>query len=133
MIRLRRLAAIATLLAGLAMPAAAMAMDHVPYDGAAVSAAKESGQKIILGIWATWCGVCQAQIAVLDQLATDPRFDAITIFHIDFDTQKNVMRLVGAQVRSQMIAFDGTTEIDRLIDITDPVEIEAFLLALVDH
>jgi thioredoxin len=131
--RLRRLAGITALIAGLAAPAVVMAMDHVPYDMAAVAAAKEGGQKIILGIWATWCGVCQAQIAVLDQLATDPRFDAITIFHIDFDTQKNVMRLVGAEVRSQMIAFDGTTEIGRLIDITDPAEIEAFLLTLVDH
>ena len=119
-----------SLSAALALSAA---MDRIPYDREAVVEAQQNGEKIILGIWAVWCGTCQAQIAILDSLADDPRFDAVTIFHIDYDLQKPVMRLVGAEERSQMIAFDGAEEIGRLIGSTDPIEIEAFLLDLVDR
>ena len=130
----RTLGTTLTLVVGLvSAPAVGQAMDRVPYDGKAVATAKENGEKIILGIWAVWCTTCQAQIAVLDELADDPRFADITIFHIDYDSQKPVMRLVGAAVRSQMIAFDGTTEIGRLVNRTDRVVIEEFLLALVEN
>jgi len=116
----------------LAAPASA-AMDRIPYDRDAVAAAQQNGAKIIVGIWAVWCSTCQAQIAILDGLAADPRFDAITIFHIDYDLQKPAMRLVGAEERSQLIAFDGAEEIGRLIGSTDPIAIEAFLLDLMSH
>ena len=108
-------------------------MDRLPYDGDVVAAARESGDKVILGIWAVWCETCQTQIAILDALADDPRFADVTIFHIDYDRQKPVMRLIGAAVRSQMIAFDGNEEIGRLINVTDPAAIEEFLVALVEH
>ena len=108
-------------------------MDRVPYEGEAVAAAQANGDKVILGIWAVWCETCQTQIAILDALADDPRFADVTIFHIDYDRQKPVMRLIGAAVRSQMIAFDGDEEIGRLINVTDPAAIEEFLVALVEH
>jgi thioredoxin 1 len=116
-----------------ATPSAGWAMDRVPYSVEEVDAAKANGQKIILGIWAIWCTTCQAQISILDRLAEDPRFNEITIFHIDYDRQKYAMRLVGAAVKSQMIAFDGAEEIGRLIGTTDADRIESFLVALVDH
>jgi thiol-disulfide isomerase/thioredoxin len=129
----RWLSALAAIVLALAAPSGAAAMDRVPYDAAAVSAAQQNGEKIILGIWAVWCSTCQTQIAILDALADDPRFADITIFHIDYDMQKNVMRVIGAAERSQMIAIDGATEIGRLINDIDPAAIEAFLIALVEH
>jgi thiol-disulfide isomerase/thioredoxin len=129
----RWLSALAAIVLALAAPSGAAAMDRVPYDVAAVSAAQQNGEKIILGIWAVWCGTCQTQIAILDALADDPRFADVTIFHIDYDMQKNVMRVIGAAERSQMIAIDGATEIGRLINDIDPAAIEAFLIALVEH
>jgi hypothetical protein len=60
-----------------------------------------------------------------------PRFTEVTIFHIDYDRQKHIMRLLGASVRSQMIAFHGESEFGHLVSETDPDLIEAFLLALV--
>ena len=118
---------------GVAMaPTAGMAMDQVPFDLDAVAAAQSDGQPIFLGIWASWCGTCRAQIAVLEDLKDDPRFAEVTIFHIDYDRQKHIMRLLGASVRSQMIAFHGESELGRLIGETDPDLIEAFLLALVE-
>jgi thiol-disulfide isomerase/thioredoxin len=125
--------ALAAVALALSAPCGAAAMDRVPYDAAAVSAAQQSGQKIILGIWAVWCSTCQTQIAILDALADDPRFADITIFHIDYDMQKNVMRVIGAAERSQLIAFDGPVEIGRLINDIDPAAIEAFLMALQEH
>jgi len=113
-------------------PSAGIAMDQVPFELDAVAAAQSEGQPIILGIWASWCSTCQVQIQVLKALKDDPRFAKVIIFHIDYDRQKHVMRLLGASVRSQMIAFDGEVELGRLIGETDPEQIEAFLLNLVE-
>lgn len=114
------------------VPTVGAAMDQVPFDLDAVAAAQSDGQPIILGIWASWCGTCRAQLAALEGLKDDPRFAEVTIFHIDYDRQKHIMRLLGASVRSQMIAFHGETELGRLVGETDPDLIEAFLLALVE-
>jgi len=130
---LKSLLVVGSLLGVLAVPVSSHALERVPYDIEAVAAAQERGDKIILGIWAVWCATCQSQIAILDGLADDPRFAGITVFHIDYDRQKPVMRLIGASVRSQMIAFDGDEEIGRLIADTNADRIEAFLLALAEH
>lgn len=128
---MRMIAAAGAMLAAASLaPTGAAALERVPYDMEAVAAAQARGDKLILGIWATWCATCQSQIAVLDALADDPRFADITIFHIDYDFQKNIMRLIGAAVRSQMIAFHGDDELGRLINVTDPEAIEAFLIEL---
>ncbi len=130
---MRMLAAAAAVMGAVSLaPSGAAAMDRVPYDMDAVGAAQFAGKRIILGIWATWCATCQSQIAVLDALANDPRFADITIYHIDYDHQKNIMRLIGAAVRSQMIAFHGYDELGRLIAVTRPADIEAFLLELAE-
>ncbi len=130
---MRMMAAAGAMLGAAALvPTGAAALERVPYNMEEVAAAQERGDKLILGIWATWCATCQSQIAVVDALADDPRFAGITIFHIDYDFQKNIMRLVGAAVRSQMIELHGYEEVGRLIAVTNPEEIEAFLLELVN-
>lgn len=108
----------------------AAALDRVPFDLAAVRAAQADGRVFVIGAWATWCATCQAQIAVLEALEDDPRFADITVFHIDYDTQKGMMRLFGINARSQMLAFEGETERGRLVSVTDPVAIETFLAEL---
>ena len=131
---MRMLTAAGTMLGALSLaPAGAAALERVPYDMDAVEAIQARGDKLIFGIWTTWCATCQAQLAVLDELADDPRFADITIFRIDYDFQKNIMRLVGAPTKSMMISLDGYDEVDRLINITDPEAIEAFLLELVNE
>jgi thioredoxin 1 len=101
------------------VPTPTAAMDQVPFDLDAVAAAQSNDRTIILGIWASWCGTCRAQLAVLEGLKDDPRFAEVTIFHIDYDRQKHIMRLLGASVRSQMIAFHGEVELGRLIGGAD--------------
>jgi thioredoxin 1 len=130
---IRMIAAAGAMLGAVSLAATGVAaMERVPYDMDAVGADQFAGKRIILGIWTTWCATCQAQLAVLDTLADDPRFAEITIYRIDYDFQKNVMRLVGAPTKSMMIALHGYDEVGRLINVTRPEEIEAFLLDLAE-
>ena len=120
------------LVAAALAPTSASALERVPFDLDAVRSAQANGERFLIGAWATWCATCQAQIAALTELEDDPRFADLTIFHIDYDSQKPMMRLFHIGSRSQLLAFEGDTELDRLVAITDPVEIEALLVMLAE-
>ena len=125
-------AAVAVFGAMVAAPASVAALERVPFDLETVRQAQAEGQKFVIGAWAGWCATCQSQIATLTELADDPRFADLTIYHIDYDLQKPMMRLFGIASRSQVLVFQGETELGRLIAVTDPEAIEALLVTLVE-
>ena len=128
----RRLSVALIVVFGAFSPTNAAALDRVPFDLESVRTAQANGDRFIIGAWATWCATCQAQIEVLNALEDDPRFADITIFHIDYDHQKPMMRLFHIGTRSQIVAFRGETELGRLISIVDPLEIEALMVMLTE-
>ncbi len=126
----RRLSAALLIAIGALASTNAAALERVPFDLDSVRTAQANGDRFIIGAWATWCATCQAQIEVLNALEDDPRFADITIFHIDYDLQKPMMRLFHIGSRSQIVVYEGETELGRLISIVDPEAIEALLLTL---
>lgn len=115
---------------GAAFPASAIEIRD--YDMAEFDAAKEAGTPIIVDIHAVWCPTCQAQRAVLHELEDDPRFADVVVFSVDYDTERQIMRIFAAPQRSTFIGFREGEEIGRLHAQTAFGDIEAFLLTLVD-
>ena len=115
---------------GLALPASALEIRT--YDMAEFDAARDAGTPIVVDIHAVWCPTCQAQRAVLHELEDDPRFADVVVFSVDYDTERQIMRLFAAPQRSTFIGFSGGEEIGRLHAQTAYGDIEAFLLTLVD-
>lgn len=105
----------------------AHAAETVPFDRKAFDAALKGPGPVLIDISATWCSTCAAQKAVLSQLTRQARFAGLTIFEVDYDTEKDVMRTFGAQQRSTLIAFKDGTEVGRIVGDTRPQAIEALL------
>ncbi len=111
--------------AGLAAPA--LAASEAPFTQAAFAASEQAGRPILVHIEAPWCPTCAQQRPILAKLAADPKYDALVIYKVDFDHQKDVVRAFGAQMQSTLIAFHGKTEEGRSTGDTNPASIAALV------
>ncbi len=101
------------------------AADVVPFDQARFEAAQKEGRSILVDITAPWCPTCKAQKPVLENLAARPDFKDLTIFTVDFDTQKQTIAALKASSQSTLIAFKGSRETARSVGDTQAASIKA--------
>ena len=106
--------------------ASAHALEILPYSPAALTQAQQSGSAYALHFHADWCPVCRAQSKVLNTLKADPKLK-VTVFVVDYDTEKALRRPYGVHTQSTIIAFRGRKETDRLAGVTAPDAIRAVL------
>lgn len=105
----------------------AFAGDSAPYTPEAFKAAQAAGQPILVEVHADWCPTCKAQESVLNALKTDPKFDKLVTFRVNFDQQKQVLREFGAQAQSTLIVFKGASEVGRSVGDTRRASIESLV------
>jgi len=122
---MRRIFPIAALLAASAAPAFAATVQ--PYTPAAFAAAQQQGKPILAHVTAPWCPTCAKQLPILSKLESDPKFSTLEVFNVDFDTQKSVLRAMGVQMQSTLIAFHGTIEEARSTGETSEAAIRTLL------
>lgn len=106
---------------------AARAEIGTPFTPAAFEAAQKAGKPILIDVHAPWCPVCRAQAPTLAVLPAVPEFDGLTIFSVDFDSQKDVLRSLGVQKQSTLIVFAGPKETGRSVGDTNPDTIRALV------
>lgn len=111
--------------AGLASPTFA-GMEQ-PFTQQAFEASQHQGRPILVHITAPWCSFCAKQRPILDDLEGKAAFKDLVVYNVDFDTQKDIVRALGAQKQSTLIVFHGTAEKARSIGDTDAGSIEALL------
>jgi thioredoxin 1 len=97
--------------AALAVPA--RAFEFKPYDPAAVETAIASGKPVIVHVRAWWCLQCHAQASILDSLKSDPAYDGVSFFLVDYDKQKDVVTKLDCP-RATLIAYRGGKEVKRM-------------------
>ena len=115
-------------IAALTMPALQVrAADRFRYDAATFQAALDTGRPVLVHITAPWCGECQAQKPIVAALAERPQFQGLTIFDVDFDTQKDALRQLRVQKQSTLVVYKGKVEVDRAAGITQRDAIEALM------
>ena len=66
-------------------------------------------------IEASWCPTCAKERPILAELMNDPAFKDLIILDVDFDTQKDVVRAMGATMQSTPVAFHGKDERGRMV------------------
>jgi thioredoxin 1 len=106
---------------------AAQAVERKPFDSAAFAATQNAGYPILVDISATWCPTCKQQKPIIDGLINELAYNDLTVFDVDFDRQKDVVRRLGANMQSTLIAFRGKTEKARSVGDTDPDSIGRLL------
>jgi thioredoxin 1 len=105
----------------------AQAVEPRPFEQAAFAAAQKAGKPILVEITAPWCPTCKAQKPILSELMRQPKFSNLQVFEVDFDSQKDVVRSLGAQMQSTLITFRGEQEVGRSVGDTRRDSIEALL------
>lgn len=105
----------------------AVAAEKAAFTPAAFDAAEKAGKLILVDISAPWCPTCREQAVVLDELVSEPRFDKLQVFSVDFDSQKELLHKLGVQKQSTLIVFKGASEVGRSVGDTSKPSIEALL------
>ncbi len=87
--------------------------------------AKKAGGPILIEVSAPWCPTCRAQKAVFSELEKQDRFKSFVKLEVDFDSQKDALKALGATMQSTLIVFKGDKEVGRLVGETKREAIEA--------
>lgn len=98
-----------------------------PFTKAAFEAAQARNQPILVDIWASWCPICAAQKPIIERLGKSPAFHDLLVLRVNFDTQKAIVRAMGARMQSTLIAFHGRKLVGVTVGDTDPASIAALL------
>jgi thiol-disulfide isomerase/thioredoxin len=101
-----------------------------PFTDADFDAAQRAGKPILVTIHADWCPTCRVQDQVLGELLAHKQFAGISVFRVDFDTQKSALKRFGVRSQSTLILFKGKVEVGRSIAKTDKQAIGADLAQL---
>jgi thioredoxin 1 len=105
----------------------AMASERSVFDDKAFAQAQTQGKSILIDISAPWCPTCNAQRPIIEKFSAEPEFKNLTIFDVDFDSRKDVLRKFGAQTQSTLIVFKGEKETGRSVGSTDADAIGALM------
>ena len=113
------------LMLGLAAPWAARAAEVSPFTAEAFAAAQASDRPILVAIQAPWCPTCAAQQPIIEKIAAEGAGKNLRVLLVDFDTQKDVVRSLGATMQSTLVVFHGKDEMARTVGDTDSESIRA--------
>jgi thioredoxin 1 len=115
----RRIVLGAVALAPFFSATAVRAAETVAFTQAAFDAAQKAGKSILVDISAPWCPTCRAQAPIIKKLSAQAEFKDLMIFHVDFDSQMDVVKNQGAQQQSTLIVYKGGKETGRSVGDTN--------------
>lgn len=102
----------------------AFSADRFVYEQKAFEAARDAGKPILVHVTAPWCGECKAQKPIVAALAQQSEYSNLTIFDVDFDSQKDALRALNVQTQSTLVIYKNKTEVTRAVGITRREAIE---------
>jgi len=121
--RRHALLSIAAITLAITTPVFAAGSEPIPGFNEAVAA----GGPVLVHVTAPWCGECKLQKPVVAKLLGTPDFKEMKEFKVDFDTQKDALKLLHVQMQSTLIVYKGGKEVDRMTGKTNPAVIEALM------
>lgn len=105
----------------------ALAGETKPFDQATFAQLQAAGKPILVDVYADWCPTCKAQAPILSELMSRPEFKDYTMLKVNFDTQKDVRRVLHVTEQSTLIVYRGKQEVARSIGDTSKDSIAATL------
>jgi thioredoxin 1 len=109
----------------------AFAFESKAFDAAGFKAAQAAGKPSVIHVTAPWCPTCTAQDKIIQGLASKPEYAAVTVYKVDFDSQKDVLAKFKANSQSTLIAFNGATETSRNVGGTSTAAVGGVFAASV--
>ena len=110
-----------------AVSALAFAGEIKPYDQAAVDKLAADGKPVVIAVHASWCPTCKAQAPIQSELMREPANKEVTMFIVDFDRDKALLKKYNVGMQSTMIGFKGRQEVSRSVGDTTHDGIETLI------
>jgi thioredoxin 1 len=107
--------------------ATAGAATVAPFTDAGFTAAQAAGKPVLVFVEASWCPTCAKERPILAELYKSPEFANLSVFDVDFDTAKPLLRRLGVQKQSTLIVYRGKEEVARATGETSPAAIHDLL------
>lgn len=105
----------------------AQALEIKPYTREAHAAAQSSGKPTALHFHAPWCGTCVSQEAALKTLQAEKALPGLTVFVVDYDSNKPLRKELKVRSQSVFVVFKGPSEVARAGGDTRPDKIRTLL------
>ena len=118
-------AAIATIL--FAAATLAVAGEIKPFDQDAVDKLAAAGKPVVIAVHASWCPTCKAQAPIQSEVMKEPVNKDVTMFVVDFDRDKALLKKYNVGMQSTMIGFKGKQEVGRTVGDTTHDGIEGLI------
>ncbi len=81
----------------------AFAITEAKFTPQSLADAQKAGKPIPVHISAPWCPICAMQHPILKSLKAAPTFMHVVMLDVDFDSQKDDVRTLGANMQSTLI------------------------------
>jgi len=125
------IAAATMAVAMVAMASPAQAATVAKFDQAAFTQAVKQGKPVLVDVKAWWCPVCASQNRTIKAAIADPKFNSLTIFELNYDSQPDAWKALGVHKQATLIGYRGGRETGRIAFQTDKAQINALLNDLV--
>ena len=109
------------------LSAFAFAGEIKPYDDAVVEKLAADGKPVVIAVHANWCPTCKAQAPIQSELMKQPGNKDVTMFIVDFDRDKALLKKYKVSTQSTMIGFKGKQEVARSVGDTTHDGIETLI------
>jgi len=118
-----------TLIVAFSLLAAAtsFAAETKPFDQATFAALQAAGKPVLVDVYADWCPTCKAQEPLISALIGSAEFKDYTVLRVNFDTQKDVRKVLNVPNQSTLIVYRGKLEVSRSTGDTSKESIAAAL------
>ncbi len=80
--------------------------------------------KVVVDFWATWCGPCKMQGALIDQKIV-PEHPEIEVLKVNVDEEPGLAARFGIMSIPTLLLYKDGRQIDQLVGLTKPEEIVA--------
>lgn len=90
-----------------ALIASAFALEKETFTEARFQALQDSGEVVLIDIYATWCSTCKRQQEILQSYRDDNPGKTFHILEVDFDDDKQWVRHFRAPRQSTLLLYAG--------------------------
>ena len=116
---------------GLWMAASVALAAELPFDKAKFDDALAAGKPVVVDFQADWCPTCKAQKPIVQGLLKDPKYQGLTLFVANYDTEKDLKKRLAVSQQSTFVVFKAGKEVARSTGQTDKGALaDLFSLAL---